>query len=94
MAALATAKTGWEAEIKASPTFRADYDHARRALTQFGNRELFGIMDETLIGSHPVMFRFMAQVGRALAEPGFRGRGETNKSQKPLSERLWPSTKE
>lgn len=66
---------GWEAEITASPTFAADKGHAQRAIQQYGGPELTELMDSSLIGSHPVFFRFMATVGKALAEPELKGKG-------------------
>lgn len=74
-ATLRAAVDGWEAEIKAAPTFAADKTNAQRALAQYGSPELFAVMDETLIGSHPAVFRFMAQIGKALAEPDVKGGG-------------------
>lgn len=72
---LRQAVAGWESEIKDSPGFAAGKADAQRALAQYGSPELFQVMDETLIGSHPAMFRFMAAVGKALAEPEFKGKG-------------------
>ncbi len=74
-ATLRTAVDGWEAEIKASPTFAADKTNAQRTLAQYGSPELINVMNETLIGSHPAVFKFMASIGKALAEPDFKGGG-------------------
>ena len=65
----------WEADIKNTPGFAAQKEDAQRALAKYGSNELFQVMDETYIGSHPAMFRFMASVGKALAEPAARGKG-------------------
>lgn len=93
--ALIKAKAGWEAEIMASPTFQADYERASLAIERFGSPELKNLMKETVIGSHPAMFNFVAQIGRALVEPKFRGQGEPEKPPTPLYERIWPTnTKE
>ena len=73
--ALRQAVDGWEAEIKAMPGYAGMRTDAQRALAQYGSPELFQVIDDTLIGSHPAMFRFMAAVGKALAEPAARGRG-------------------
>ena len=73
--ALRQAVDGWEAEIKAMPGYANMRADAQRALAQYGSPELFQVVDDTLIGSHPEMFRFMAAVGKALAEPEFRGKG-------------------
>ena len=74
-ATLRAAVDGWEAEIKASPTFAADKTNAQRTLAQYGSPELINVMNETLIGSHPAVFKFMASIGKALAEPDFKGGG-------------------
>ena len=71
---LRQAVDGWEKEIKQSPGFPAQKADAQRALARYGSAELFQVMDETLLGSHPAMFRFMAAVGKALAEPGMGGK--------------------
>lgn len=64
----------WEAEIAKSPTFTQDREHIRSALRQYGDQELYDILDQTNLGSHPKMWAFMAKVGKALAEPGFHGK--------------------
>ena len=64
----------WEAEIAKSPTFTQDREHIRSALRQYGDQELYEILDQTNLGSHPKMWAFMAKVGKALAEPGFHGK--------------------
>ncbi len=75
--ALRQAVDGWETEIKAMPGYAGMRTDAQRALAQYGSPELFQVVDDTLIGSHPAMFRFMAAVGKALAEPEFRGKGNS-----------------
>lgn len=71
---LRQAVDGWEKEIKEGPNFVGQKADAQRALARYGSAELFQVMDETLLGSHPAMFRFMAAVGKALAEPGMGGK--------------------
>jgi hypothetical protein len=92
LAALKTAKTGWEKEIKARPEFEQELTLTRKALKEFGSAELNEIMDQTLLGSHPVFFDFMVKVGKALAEPEAHGRGGAA-AEKPLFDRLWPNMK-
>lgn len=70
---LLDARKGWEAEISRQPGFQEDLGRIQAALRQFGDRELFDLLDQTNLGSHPKMFTFMAKVGKALAEPGFHG---------------------
>lgn len=71
--ALLDARKSWEAEISRQPGFQEDLGRIQTALRQFGDRELFDLLDQTNLGSHPKMFAFMAKVGKALAEPGFHG---------------------
>lgn len=71
--ALDEARTKWEGEIEKSPTFTQDREHIRSALRQYGDQELYDLLDQTNLGSHPKMWAFMANVGKALAEPGFHG---------------------
>lgn len=89
--ALLDARAKWEAQITASPSFREDLGLIQGALRQFGSQELYDLLDQTNLGSHPVMFAFMAKVGRALAEPGFHGeRAGANRS---AAEVLYPNMK-
>ncbi|MDR1686638.1 MAG: hypothetical protein LBR82_09460 [Desulfovibrio sp.] len=71
--ALDKAQGEWEAEIKGDKDFEENYAHARRALRQFGSPELTTVMNQTRIGSFPAFFTFVAAVGKALAEPAFKG---------------------
>lgn len=73
--ALLDARKGWEAEIKKSPDFDKELAQIQSALRQFGDKELYDLLDQTNLGSHPKMWAFMAKVGKALAEPGFHGTG-------------------
>ena len=94
LAALQTAKKGWETEIQSRPGFKQEVADAKRALsptTGFGSKELVEVLDQTLIGSHPAFFDFMAKVGKALAEPEVKGNGTGGKDEKPLEYRMWPN---
>lgn len=86
--ALLEARKGWEDEITGTPTFQEDQARIQSALRRFGDAELYELLDQTNLGSHPKMWAFMAKVGKALAEPGFHGeRGERRKS---AAEVLYP----
>ena len=86
--ALLAARKAWEAEITSQPNFREDLGRIQNALRQFGDKELFDLLDQTNLGSHPRMFAFMAKIGKALAEPGFHG-GHGNEA-KSAAEVLYP----
>jgi hypothetical protein len=83
----------WEKEIKSAPTYPEDRANAMKALRQFGDKELNAVLDQTYLGSHPRFFKFMAQVGKALSEPGFHGSGNGGGNDVPLRDRLWPDMK-
>ena len=86
---LLDARKAWEAEIKASPTFNEDLGRIQSALREFGDQELYDLLDQTNLGSHPKMFAFMAKVGRALGEPGMHG--ERASAAKSAAEVLYPT---
>lgn len=65
----------WAEELKARPTYAADLNHAQRCLAQFGSQELYEYFDVSMAGNYPPMFDFVVNVGKALSEPEFRGRG-------------------
>ena len=90
--ALSEAQQGWEKEITSRPAFKQEVGDARRVLVQYGSPELSAIMDQSLMGSHPVFFDFMVKVGKALAEPELRGMAGSDKKV-PLADRLWPTMK-
>ena len=87
--ALLAARKAWEAEITSQPNFREDLGRIQNALRQFGDKELFDLLDQTNLGSHPKMFAFMAKIGKALAEPRFHG-GHGNEA-KSAAEVLYPN---
>lgn len=89
-AQLLNAKNGWESEITGRPEYKQEVMDARRTLKEFGSQEFNDLLDQSLLGSHPLMFDFMAKVGKALAEPEARGRGMAVGSAVPLRDRLWP----
>ncbi len=62
----------WEGQIRSAPDFSAKRDLAQRALRAHGNSELFQLLDQSCLGSHPAVFNFMASVGKALGEPAFK----------------------
>ena len=90
--ALSEAQQGWEKEITSRPAFKQEVADARRVMAQYGSPELNAIMDQSLMGSHPVFFDFVVKVGKALAEPEVRGMAGSDKKT-PLVDRLWPNMK-
>ena len=66
-------RAAWVAEFKASPTWKEDATFARRAVEQIGDDAAKGLLMGSWLGDHPAMLRFLAKVGRALAEDGAGG---------------------
>jgi hypothetical protein len=91
LAAIEKAKSVWVAEIQAEPDYKQKEEHVKLALSAFGSPELFDIFQQTATGSHPVMWNFVANVGRELAEPRFRGRSAGGGREPSLPERMWPN---
>jgi hypothetical protein len=87
--ALETAKAGWEDEIQKRPGFLQEREHGRATLRKFGSSELNALLDQTGLGSHPHMWNFMAKVGKALTEPGFKGESMAG-GPKTAAEILYP----
>ena len=81
---------GWLKEIKGMPDFDSQKASADRAMEQFGNPELVELLNQTRLGSHPTIFKFVAEVGKALAEPGFV-RSKGGAGELGLAEKLYPS---
>jgi hypothetical protein len=90
--ALDKAQVEWETKIKADKDFEQKYSNAMLALRQFGSAELTQVMDQTRIGSFPAFFDFVAAVGGALSEPGFKGSG-TGGGNKTFSQVMYPDMK-
>ena len=88
--AIESAKTQWEAEIEKSPTFTQDREYARSALRQYGDTELYALLDQTNLGSHPKMWAFLAKIGKTLAEPGFKGE-TAGRAEKTAAEIMYPN---
>ena len=88
--AIEAMKTQWEDEARKSPTFEKDVELARSALRQFGDEGLTKYLSESLAGSHPAMVAFMARIGKALAEPEFRGQNVGGK-EKTAADILYPN---
>ena len=60
---------GWLSDLKKQGDFAQTVHHARLAVERFGTPELGALLDETRLGSHPALVRFVASIGRELAEP-------------------------
>ncbi len=82
----------WADKIRSRPAFDKELGHARRALSSYGSNDLIDVLNQSALGSHPAVFDFMAAVGKALAEPGFRGDG-ANRAPLTVEKILYPNMK-
>ena len=75
-AVMAETEAGWLKELKQGREYAKTVASARLAMERFGSPELNTLFNETRLGSHPALVRFVARVGRELAEPVFiQGKG-------------------
>ena len=69
-------RNGWAESSKADAEFGGDkltesLASAKKALDAFGSPELKTLLNETGIGNHPDVIRFMVRAGKAISEDGF-----------------------
>ena len=59
--------------------FKANVEHAKRAVERFGSPELKSALDNTGLGNHPELVRAFMRIGKAMAEDKFvHGGGATS----------------
>lgn len=67
---MAETEKGWVNELKQDKDYDAILADGRRAMAEYGDEELVKVLEDSRLGSYPAFVRFMAKVGKALAEPG------------------------
>jgi hypothetical protein len=95
-------RQGWLDASKADKEFGGDklgesLATAKRAIDAYGTPELTQLLNETGIGNHPEVIRFMARAGKGVTETGVVKPDQTAAgTPKTLAERMYPtkSTKE
>lgn len=87
--AIENARVAWENEIRSSPAFAREKVYAQTALRKYGDNELYALMDQTNLGSHPKMWAFLSRVGKALSEPGFHG-GPSSRDVRSAADIMYP----
>lgn len=61
-------KYKWHRETTGDPAIAAELNHARRVVNRFGGDDLKAMFDETGVGSHRLMVKFLIEVGKAMGE--------------------------
>lgn len=77
-AAYEATQAKWTEAVKADAEiggahFDASLGHARKAIAKYGTPELKTFLDSTGLGNHPDLVRFVARVGREMAEDSVAG---------------------
>ena len=81
-ATLAESEEAWLKELRQGRHYAKTVASARLTMERFGSPELNDLLNETRLGSHPALVRFVAKIGQELGEPVFmrgRGHGKTGK---------------
>lgn len=78
MAQIEALRNGWADSSKADKEFGGErlsenLSVAKKALDAFGTNELRALLNETGIGNHPEVIRFMFRAGKAISEDKFVG---------------------
>lgn len=90
----------WSAALKADKEFggahlEANIQQAQRIVAKYGDAELKKMLNETGIGDHPALFRFVARIAKADAEDtiaGAAGKGvQKDTSEEALHRKLYPT---
>jgi hypothetical protein len=95
--ALTAAATEWEAQARADTeyggdAFEANLGVAKKAVDAFATPELKKLLNDTRLGSHPEMIRFMVRAGKAISEDRFVG-GRPAAGTRSAEDRLYANTK-
>ena len=93
-------KTEWAGKASADPEYggenlQQNLGLARKALDAFGTPELRSLLNESGLGNHPEVIRFMYRSGKAISGDRFVGGSQGNKgkpqSQSDYANSLYPS---
>lgn len=69
---------------------------AKKALDSFGSKELKTLLDQSGLGNHPEIVRFMVKAGKAISEDGKLITGaapQKSREETPIENRLYPNQK-
>lgn len=69
---------------------------AKQALDRFGSPELKSLLNQSGLGNHPEVVRFMVKAGKAISEDGrlvTGSAGQGDRSQTPIENRIYPNQK-
>jgi len=96
--AVAQAREAWQSEARADKEYGGDkFDEslasAKKAVDAFATPELKTLLNQTGLGNHPELIRFMVRAGKAISEDRFDGgRGVTTSTTQSTAQRLYGNT--
>jgi hypothetical protein len=73
--------------------FKENVGFAKKAVEQFGNKKLAETLEETGMGNHPEIIRFLANVGKQISEDGVMSGGNESGDKKDAASILFPNMK-
>lgn len=91
-------RNGWLESSKTDKEFggeklQENLGVAQKALESFGTPELRKLLDDTGMGNHPDVIRFMFRAGKAISEDTFVSGSPSNKGNLNPADILYPTTK-
>jgi hypothetical protein len=93
----AEAVKGWQAEIKADKDLGGDklpesMTAVSTVMSKFGTPALKEYLDATGLGNHPELFRFVANVGKAMSEDTFVRGGNSTVANAKSAQAVYPNS--
>lgn len=97
-AALESAAAAWEAEVTADKDIGGDklpenLAIAKKALADFGTPALSKLLNESKLGNHPEVIRFMVKAGKAISQDGRFVGGGNRTIVESAAQRMYPNMK-
>jgi hypothetical protein len=94
---IAAIQAEWADTAKADKEFGGDalsenLATAKKALDTFGTPELRTLLNDSGMGNHPEVIRFMVRTGKAISEDRFVNGGQGKHSQSGDAKRLYPNS--
>jgi hypothetical protein len=89
----------WRAAIDSDPDvggpkFAESLQHVRRAVDMLGGREVAELLASRGLGNHPLLFKGLVKLGRALAEDSVAGAtSPADEAPRSIAEVFYPNTK-
>lgn len=89
----------WAEQAKTDPeiggdSFKTNVELAKRVVDRFGSDELKGALNETGLGNHPELIRFVARIAKKMSEDTFVKPGAQESKERPIEDIFYGGTEE